>query len=324
MPLVIHCPSCTKRYEVADTMRGKRVRCQQCGNVFTAASAAASAPAPPVISEPLDQLAGVDLSQLPAMPALPPLGSSTNPLGKTGISAPAYVPARSNAASARISNPSGGPTDLQMRLACCGMLALGIAIIVGSLALEATQGTVYLGILILAPLMLVLGVAGLISPNVVRAVGKYGGHLPWHYKAIGWGVMALCFLLMILLMIGLFAAGFQPDRPGSRNQTPGLTRSQTATVLERIRKSYEASRNADVVRTVSFPVFSIHGPSPESDAERVLSPVPGYVAGSFQLSADQKTASFRYKGDKEIANQYALLLPGPTGVFIAFTPTFEQ
>lgn len=141
------------------------------------------------------------------------------------------------------------------------MLALGIAITVGSVALEAAQGTVYLGILILAPLMLVLGVAGLISPDVVRAVGKYGGHLPWHYKAIGWSVMALSFVLMILLMIGLFAAGFRPDRPGARNQTPGLAPSQTATVLERVRKSYEASRNTDV--------------------------------------------------------------PGPTGIFIAFTPTEE-
>src|SRR4029453_7074741 len=202
MPLVIHCPSCTKRYEVADTMRGKRVRCQQCGNVFTAASAAPSAPAPPTISEPLDQLGGVDLSQLSALPALPPLGSGTNPLGAPGIPATAYAPARGSAASTRVSNPSGGPTDLQMRLVCCGMLALGIAIMVGSVALEAAQGTVYLGILILAPLMLVLGIAGLISPDVVRACGKYGGHLPWHYKAIGWSVMALCFLLMILLMIG--------------------------------------------------------------------------------------------------------------------------
>jgi len=305
-------------------MLGKRVRCQQCGNVFTAASAAASAPAPPAISEPLDQLGGVDLSQLPALPAFPPLGSSTNPLRTTGIPAQAYLPTRSSAAGARVSNPSGGPTDLQMRLVCCGMLGLGIAIVVGSLALETAQGTVYLGILILAPLMLVLGIAGLISPDVVRAVGKYGGHLPWHYKAIGWSVMALCFLLMILLMIGLFAAGFRPDRPGARNQAPGLSRSQTATVLERIRKSYESSSNADVVQAVSFPVFSIRGPSPESDAERVLNPVPGYVAGSFELSADRKTASFRYKGDKEIANQYALLLPGPTGIFIAFTPTFEQ
>jgi hypothetical protein len=62
--------------------------------------------------------------------------------------------------------------------------------------------------------MLILGVAGLISPNVVRAVGKYGGHLPWQYKAVGWALMGLYFVILILLMVALFAAGFQPDRPG--------------------------------------------------------------------------------------------------------------
>src|SRR5205085_4944531 len=113
--------------------------------------------------------------------------------------------------------------------------------------------------------------------------------------------------------------------PGDRGVTgPGLTRSQTNTVLERIRASHAASPQADVVRTVTFPVFSMSRPDGAIEAERVLSPVAGYVAGSFRLSADQKKATFQYRGDKEMAIQYALLLPGPTGLFFEFTPEFAE
>ena len=103
-----------------------------------------------------------------------------------------------------------------MRLVSGGMLAAGIVMIVGTLAVNAATGTVYLAVIALAPLALILGTAGLISPNVVRAVGKYGGHLSWHYKAVGYGVLGLYFVVLILLMVALFLAGFQPDRPGLR------------------------------------------------------------------------------------------------------------
>ena len=302
MSLIISCPNCSKRYQVADKLGGKRVRCQQCGTDFTAATMAISPPAPLATT---DMWTNADLSQLPALPASGPLR-------------------RGSAQAAGVSNPSGGPTDAQMRLVCCGMLTLAMVISVGSLAMEAAQGTVFLGIVVLVPLMLVLGATGLISPNVVRAIGKYGGHLPRHYKTIGWGVMGLSFLLMILLTICLFFAGFRPDRPGNRNQKPGLTRSQTTTVIERIRTSYEASLDANVVRKVSFPVFSIHAPNPEAEAERALSAAPGYVAGSFQISADRKTISFHYKGDKQIGSQYALLLPGPTGIYMSFCAGIQR
>jgi predicted Zn finger-like uncharacterized protein len=312
MSLVIHCPSCATRYQVVESAQGKRVRCQKCGNSFTAAAAVPSPPAPPATSEPLDPLAGVDLSRLPALPAAP-AHQVVNPLPRPGFAA---------AWNAGVSNPSGGPTDTQMRLVCCGMLALAIVISIGSLVMEATQGAVFLGIVIFIPLMLVLGITGLISPNVVRACGKYGGHLPGHYKLLGWGVMGLSFLLMILMLIGFLLAGFEPDRPGARNRKPGLTRSETAKVIERISKSHQAS--SDVVRKVSFPVLWIKGSNPAADAERVLATVPGYVGGSIQISADQKAISFQYKGAKEIANQYALLLPGPTEIYMAFTPEFEE
>ena len=204
MPLVIQCPNCSKRYQVADAVAGKQVRCQQCQTAFVAA---ASAPAPAVAPlaphDPFgasDPLAGADLSQLPAVAS--PLGRLSHPASPGGV--------------AGVSNPSGGPTDTGMRLVSGAMLAVGILLVVASLAINAATGTVYLAVIGLAPLALILGTAGLISPNVVRAVGKYGGHLSWHYKAAGYGLLGLYFVVLVLLMIGLFLAGFQPDRPGLR------------------------------------------------------------------------------------------------------------
>jgi len=223
-----------------------------------------------------------------------------------------------------VSNPSGGPTDGQMRLVCCGMLAMGLLLSVASLFLEGATGTIYVAVLLLVPLTLVVGISGLVSPNVVRAMGKYGGHLPSHYKVIGWGLMGVAFLLMLVVSFGVFALGFRPERPGGGNQGVGLTKSQNAEVLERIRASHAASPTADVVRTVSFPVWSTMRDDGAAEAERVLGPAPGYVAGSFRLSPDRKNATFQYRGDKEIAIQYALLLPGPTGIYIEFTPQFSE
>src|SRR5687768_12994324 len=35
MPIVAECDDCRKRYSVDDRMAGKRVKCKNCGNVFT-------------------------------------------------------------------------------------------------------------------------------------------------------------------------------------------------------------------------------------------------------------------------------------------------
>jgi predicted Zn finger-like uncharacterized protein len=221
MPLVITCPKCSKRYQVPDAAAGKQVRCQQCQTAFVAA---AHAPAPALLA-PLgvsDPLAGADLSRLPSanlptanLPAATPLGNA-NPLGAPVRSAAGgFYPAAPAAAATGISNPSGGPTDAVMRMVSGGMLAAGLIMVVGSIAMTAANQGVYLAVIGLAPLALILGTAGLISPNVVRACGKYGGHLPWQYKAIGYGLFGLYFVILILLMVGLFMAGFRPDRPGA-------------------------------------------------------------------------------------------------------------
>jgi predicted Zn finger-like uncharacterized protein len=220
MSHVIGCPNCSKRYQVADSSLGKRVRCQQCGTTFTAANAATSSPiAPLAASDPLDSLAGVDLSHFPAAPAFGPLHGSANPLGSYAASKPH---------NAGVSNSSGGPTDAKMRFVACGMLGFGLVLTVGGLLIDALMGTVFMFVLALVPLMLVLGIAGLISPNVVRSMGQFGGHLPVYYKVIGWGLICFSVFLIIPIMIGLFVAGYRTDVPLPPPQFPQVSPAPTA------------------------------------------------------------------------------------------------
>lgn len=323
MPLVIQCPSCSSRYEVVEATAGKRVRCKKCQNVFAAeAAAAAVTPAPlePLASSALNPFAGMNLAQFPALPP------ATTPRFAE-LPAQSAWPSPGN--SGGMARPLEGPSDMQMRLLSAGMIGFGLVLAIGSAILHANTGTVYLAAIAFIPMMLVLGIAGLISPDVVRACGKYGGHLPWPYKVAGWGLIGLSMVLMAAIALGMAVAGYQLDTPGAGNRgpgggRPGLDRTQTATVLERIRASYAASPDANVVRTVSFPVFLLNDPNPAAPAERVLSSVPGYVPGSFQLAADGKQMSFQFKGDKLMATQYALLLPGPTGIVMGFEPVFKE
>jgi predicted Zn finger-like uncharacterized protein len=326
MPLVIQCPQCATRYQVADGADGKIVRCGKCGNSFTAAVMPQAAfPAPLAANAPLDPSFAANAPLRPTLPQTTPQLPAANSWQATGQGT--YPPSvgwqfpAPPGAGFGVSNPSGGPTDSVMRIVCGGMLALGLVLCLASLALVASQGFIFLAVPILAPLAIVLGVTGLISPNVVRAVGKYGGHLPRHYKTKGLAVMAVTLLLMILFPLGILFGGFRPDRPGGGNRGIGPTRAQEAQIMERIQASYDSA--PEVVQRVSFPVFSINGANPAADAERVLGAAPGYVAGSFQISADRKKIAFQYRGGRDAAIPYALLLPGPTGIFVAFTPEFQ-
>lgn len=216
MPLQIQCPKCAKRYQVADAVAGKQVRCQQCQTAFVAVATPppAAAPAPLTLPDPF--AANDPLGKANPLGSANPLGAS-NPLGALPAApASSFYPAAPRPSLGGVSNPSGGPTDAMMRLASGAMLALGVVIIVGSIALLAATDSVYLFVVALAPLCIILGIAGLIDPNVVRAVGKYGGHLSWHYKAIGYALLGLYFVILILMLIAFFALGFQPERPGMR------------------------------------------------------------------------------------------------------------
>jgi predicted Zn finger-like uncharacterized protein len=172
MSLAITCPQCGKKYQVANDLAGKRVRCQQCSVTFLV-----EAP-PDSLTDPL-----LDLSALPAVP----------------MTAPAAAPSLQAFAPPPVAVE--GPSDSTMRLVSAGMVGLGVVMLGATFVMGQTQGAIYLAPLALAPLSLILGTAGVISPNVVRAAGKYGGHLPWQYKAAAWSLMALC----LLATIGLIA-----------------------------------------------------------------------------------------------------------------------
>jgi hypothetical protein len=93
------------------------------------------------------------------------------------------------------------------------MIGFAAALIIVSMLIQAFTGTVFLIVLGLVPLLFILGIAGLISPNVIRGMGQHGGHLPSHYKFIGWGVTGFSILLMIPIMILMYQAGFRTNVP---------------------------------------------------------------------------------------------------------------
>jgi hypothetical protein len=176
--------------------------------VATADAPALSAPA---ALPPSDPLGGIDLAALPPLGSSAPLGNSANPLGTPIFSTLGSLHASQPVATyAGVSNPSGGPTDMGMRLISGGMLGLGLFLLGMNMVSDALQGAVYLAPVFLGPLMLVLGIAGLVSPNVVRAGGKFGGHLPWHYKAMFYGLLGIWFIIAIVMAISLAASGYRP------------------------------------------------------------------------------------------------------------------
>jgi len=214
MPLNIACSQCGKKYQVADQVVGKQVRCQGCGTIFVAAQPPAKAVAGLQGLDPLDDLT---LAPLPQSPATLPrssgailpstgLGSSSkslNPLGSLPAKAPGAAWPQGD-----VSNPSGGPPDSTMRLISGGMAVAGCFLLAVNFFMDRTQGAVYIVALLLAPLALIMGVAGMISPNIVRAAGKFGAHLPWHYKAIGAGLMVLYLIVLGLIALGLYSSGY--------------------------------------------------------------------------------------------------------------------
>lgn len=180
MSITTACPKCGKKYQVADHLAGKQARCQQCSTLFSVAAAL-----------PQDPLAGLPLAPV-------------NPLGT--LPASTHAPA----SRAEVSNPSGGPNDTTMRIASAFMIVMGLILFVANLVMDQTQGAIYIAPLLLAPIALILGIAGVINPNVVRAAGKYGGHLPWQYKAIGLALVGLSLLVTLALVIGVVASGYRP------------------------------------------------------------------------------------------------------------------
>jgi predicted Zn finger-like uncharacterized protein len=215
MPISLACPSCQKPYNVPDTLAGKQVRCQKCSHVFTV-TAPQLAPLQPTALDPL--LAG-DLPPLgPALPSGaatlpsaglgPPLSPGGRPLG--------YAPQPNPYASPSFGGPTAppleGPSDTQFRLGAAAAIGLGLllaAICVGTYLFDES---VFLWPLFIAPLLILIGIAGLIDPNVCRALGKYGTHLPMHYKLIAWSLLGVWLVIVAILVVVMVNMGFRPGR----------------------------------------------------------------------------------------------------------------
>jgi len=170
----VSCEHCGRRYQVQPKMSGRAVKCKVCGHQFTI---------PHAESSPLQE-------------------SAANMPIETGVPSP-ITSATNDAPNNNFPTASEGPSDKVMRLVAGGMI-IGSMLLLGlNHATAVMNDEVYLFALALGPFALTLGIAGLISPNVLRAAGKHGKHLPLGYKstaaAFGLAGLLLCLLLVFVV-----------------------------------------------------------------------------------------------------------------------------
>lgn len=159
------CDNCGKTFAMRPELLGKRVKCSGCGNVFVVEQQTCDFPASDVVTQRTEM---------------------TQP----GSSVPDVEAARES--SLFHMDWERGPTDRQFRVGS----VVGIAMtILGTLLVLSFERFGIKGLIILAlgPFVVFYGFAALVDPNIARAVGKYGKHLPTRYKIIG-GVIGLAAL----------------------------------------------------------------------------------------------------------------------------------
>lgn len=268
MQVQTQCPQCHARYEVSAEMVGAEVRCLQCKTSFQAASMSEPSPYGDVFSSP----AG----------AAPDLG---NPLLSGGTLAERGSPSGPAMSAGPQSGPQSGPdgpSDAKMRLASAGSIGIGLLLVVITLAMDALVGMIVLNLLALAPLLFVLGIAGLISPNVVRSLGKYGSHLSWGYRATGWSLIGLSIVLGLVVVFGAFLAGYRPNVPRPRRRRgvaraplaqPPVARPAAAKAAGAAGAQKSDPPANGILRRKSYPVtISVPGDSMRVPADMRLSP----------------------------------------------------
>ena len=142
MNQVINCPKCGRAYQVGVELQGRQVQCQQCGTPFVVALPAAN-PAPQAWPAPSSTASGWSV------------GSD---------------------------NPSGGPTNRQMRIGAAAALPIMFLGWLASMFGMKEPSPAAIALSALAPLVFFFSIAALIDPNLPRAAGKFGGHLSLQYK----------------------------------------------------------------------------------------------------------------------------------------------
>ncbi len=145
-------------------------------------------------------------------------------------------------------------------------------------------------------------------------------------------VSSLAPALLLLLMGTLFAERYDGGarrshrfRTTTNNNNRFRTNSIQPLVKDRVIPPVQVPSESNVLRTVSFRVAGVSNRvDPEAKADQLLREMPGYVAGSFRLSEDQKTATLQYRGQKSRAMQYALRAGMTSGIMMSVSPTFEE
>ena len=159
------CEQCGKTFAMRPELLGKRVKCAGCGNVFVVNEQPRNSPSTDVVLHPTEM----------AQPESP-------------------VPDVEGATESSLFHwdSERGPTDRQFRVGSLFVIAVTI---LGTLLVISFErfGIKGLVILALGPFVVFYGLAALVDPNIVRAVGKYGKHLSTRYKIIG-GVIGVAAL----------------------------------------------------------------------------------------------------------------------------------
>lgn len=93
-----------------------------------------------------------------------------------------------------------GPTDAQFRIGAIALIPimlLGMGVSIATWKGPEMPRLIVLG---LGPFAIFYSIAALIDPNIVRAAGKFGAHLPSRYKIIA-GVIGLGALIASGLVV---------------------------------------------------------------------------------------------------------------------------
>lgn len=83
--------------------------------------------------------------------------------------------------------PQEGPTDKQFRIGAAvavPLISLSMAVAFFSVEVMNNMSTGVAVVVGVGWFVVFFGIAALIDPNIVRAAGKYGAHLPGRYKLI--------------------------------------------------------------------------------------------------------------------------------------------
>ena len=339
------CPGCSVRIKIPEGKSG-RIACPKCGKVLQLKAAKSSSTASPGTS-PKKQ------SPRPTVPAPATVDPLANPFSELdGLSAgELQQPATNWQAAAPYKAPrsmakprrGGIPDDYKrfvVRLSISVAAAAGLILLLTPFAFVSTNMAL---IPVVAAMLIAVGLIAtgriwfivigfqetILQGLLVLLVPYYWLYFLATRRGACLNAVTVIFASLVPAVMGLILISvFGPDqgRSGSSNRSMQLSRSQKANLNQKIQSAQQSSPAAQTLQTPTFEIFSssLMKPDAAESAERALATLPGYVAGSFRMSSDKRSVSFQYRGDRSVAPQYAMLLPGEAGIMLRLTPTFAE